>query len=92
MSTDQNNCKAVETEECIDDLAVQEPAPAVHSRWLTTANRLLRLYVANANHSDNVVEVFTYVMTVYAPVWFHIKIKVGVHGRIATYLETNTVF
>jgi len=79
LSTDQkylfNMCKAVETGQCLEDLALQKPGPVVHSRWLTTANRLLRLYVATAIPSENLVELVTYVMTVYAPLWFHIKVR-----------------
>ena len=77
LSTDQrylfNMCKAVEIGQCSGDLALQKPGPIVHSRWLTTANRLLRLYVATNKPSKNLVELVTYVMTAYAPLWFHIK-------------------
>ena len=79
LSSDQkylfNMCKAIEIGQCSDDLALQKPGPVVHSRWLTTANRLLRLYVATDNPSKNLVELVTYVMTVYAPLWFHIKTR-----------------
>ena len=79
VSSDQkylfNMCKAIEIGQCSDDLALQKPRPVVHSRWLTTANRLLRLYVATDDPSKNLVELVTYVMTVYAPLWFHIKTR-----------------
>jgi len=46
----------------------------VHSRWLTTANRLLRLFVATPSPSENLTTLVKYVIKVYAPVWFHIKV------------------
>jgi len=66
LSTDQqfmyDMCQAISIRQCFPDLALHKPGPIVHSRWLTTANRLLHLYVAILN-------------TVYAPVWFDIKTK-----------------
>ncbi|KAK2578323.1 hypothetical protein KPH14_012624 [Odynerus spinipes] len=47
----------------------------VHSRWLTTANRILTLYVATTNPSYNLKTLVEYVMKVYAPVWFSIKMQ-----------------
>jgi hypothetical protein len=47
----------------------------VHSRWLTTANRLLRLYISTKNPSTNLKILTNYVMKVYAPSWFTIKMK-----------------
>ena len=38
-------------------------------------NRLLWLHVATAIPSENLVELFTYVKTVYATLWFHIKTR-----------------
>jgi len=46
-----------------------------HSRWLTTANRLLRLYVSTEKPSRNLVHLATFIMRVYAPMWFAIKSK-----------------
>jgi len=79
LSTDQqylyNICKAVASGSCNPDLALQKPGPLCHSRWLTTANRLLRLYVSSEHPSNNLVQLATFVMKVYAPVWFNIKTK-----------------
>ena len=44
-----------------------------HSRRPTTANRLLRYYVTQANPFRNLILVAEYVMKVYAPMWFKIK-------------------
>lgn len=66
-------CCAVSTGICPDDLASKKPGPVVHSRWLTTASRLLRLYVSTIEPSDSLVELTTYVVKVYASVWFNVK-------------------
>jgi hypothetical protein len=79
LSNDQqylyDMCRAVSSGVCPEDLAFKKPGPVVHSRWLTTANRLLRLYIASRNPSENLVELVTYVIRVYAPVWFHVKVQ-----------------
>jgi len=79
LSTDQqylyNICKAVSYGICSPDLAFQKPGPVCHSRWLTTANRILRLYIATECPSENLTTLATFIMKVYAPVWFHIKTK-----------------
>jgi hypothetical protein len=54
-------------------LASYKPGPVVHSRWLTTANRILRLYVSTKKPSQNLVLIVTFIMKVYGPMWFKIK-------------------
>ena len=44
-----------------------------HSRWVTTANRVLRLYVATQDPARNLCDVMNYIMVVYVPMWFKIK-------------------
>ena len=39
-----------------------------HSRWLTTANRILRLYVSTDKPSQALKIIIEYIMKVYAPV------------------------
>ena len=56
-----------------DPVFKRDPGALNHSRWLTTANRLLRYYVTQANPSRNLLLVAEYVMKVYAPMWFKIK-------------------
>lgn len=79
LSTDQqyllDMCQAISTGQCSPDLALHKPGPIVHSRWLTTANRLLRLYVATEDPSKILKTLVMYVIKVYAPVWFNIKTK-----------------
>ncbi|GBN56983.1 hypothetical protein AVEN_233686-1 [Araneus ventricosus] len=79
LSDDQRYLKemfqAVSVGNCPTDLANIKPGPVVHSRWLTTASRILRLYVSTRNPSDNLVILVTYIMNVYTPDWFGIKMK-----------------
>lgn len=58
-----------------EDLARRNPGRLAHSRWVTCANRILRLYVATSNPSENLVKLATYVVKVYAPIWFRIKMN-----------------
>ena len=44
-----------------------------HSRWLTTANRILRFYVSQANQFTSLILIAEFIMKVYAPMWFRIK-------------------
>ena len=64
LSTDQrylyDMCIAVQSGVVNQNLAVKSPGNINHARWLTRANRILRLYVS------------TY-LNLYAPGWFHIK-------------------
>lgn len=44
-----------------------------HARWLTTANRLCRLYIATIIPSQQLKDIVTFILKVYAPAWFRIK-------------------
>jgi hypothetical protein len=44
-----------------------------HSRWLTTANRILRLYISTKNPVQTLQLLAKFIVQVYAPVWFGIK-------------------
>lgn len=57
------------------------PGPICHSRWLTTACRILRLYVStspNDQHYDSLLLLATFIIKVYAPIWFTVKQKPSV--------------
>lgn len=77
LSSDQGYllelCRAIVGENWSVDLANKTPGKMAHARWLTTASRILRLYVATVGPSDALVTLATYVVKVYAPVWFTIK-------------------
>lgn len=77
LSTDQRYLldiySAVSRGYCSDSLAQRSPGKLAHSRWLTTANRILRLYVATEQPSDTLEKITHFIMRVYAPMWFKIK-------------------
>jgi hypothetical protein len=77
LSTDQKYLydihKAITEGHVSEQLAERLPGNLNHSRWLTTANRILRLYVATENASKDLVTLTSFIMTVYAPMWFSIK-------------------
>lgn len=77
LSSDQKYlyemCHAISSGYVSRDLALRAPGNMSHARWLTTANRILRLYVASEAPSANLLSLTTFVMRVYAPMWFLIK-------------------
>lgn len=79
LSTDQKYllqiCVAVTQGSMSTDLANRQPGKLAHSRWLTCANRILRLYVATKSPSESLAELAKFVIKVYAPTWFSIKTK-----------------
>ena len=68
-------CLAVKCGSISESLSSREPGKMVHSRWLTTANRLLHLYVSTSQPSQSLVTLAEYIIKVYAPLWFEIKLK-----------------
>ena len=66
---------AVSRGECSHALAQRQPGTLNHSRWLTTANRVLRLYVTTSEPSEQLKTLATYIVRVYAPMWFCIKTR-----------------
>ena len=56
-----------------ENLANKNPGKMAHSRWLTTANRILRLYVSTVEPSQTLKIIVKYITKVHAPVWFAIK-------------------
>ena len=66
-------CQAVSTGKVSKELSTRSPGILHHARWLTRANRILRLHVSTSNPSRNLKELVKVVMFLYAPGWFHIK-------------------
>ena len=66
-------CHAVSKGSCPPNLEHRNPGPLNHSRWLTTANRILRLYIACQQPTEQLITLVTFIMRVYAPTWFKIK-------------------
>ena len=56
-----------------DPVFERDPEALNHSRWLTTANRILRFYVSQANPFTSLILIAEFIMKVYAPMWFRIK-------------------
>uniref|UniRef100_A0A8D9A187 Uncharacterized protein n=2 Tax=Cacopsylla melanoneura TaxID=428564 RepID=A0A8D9A187_9HEMI len=77
LSTDQKYLLkimiAVSSGICDEDLLKTKPGIMSHSRWLTTANRILRLYVSSNDPSETLKTLATFIMKVYGPMWFAIK-------------------
>ena len=79
LSADQqyllDMCKAINAGHCSRDLEKKLPGKLSHARWLTTANRILRLYISTENPSEELLLLTEYTLKVYARVWFSIKMK-----------------
>ena len=92
LSTDQmylyDLCDVVSKWICSAALLRRNPGALSHSRWLTAANRLLRLYVSTGDPSDNLTILVTCIVKVYAPMWFLIKSKQSCKDGARHLLET----
>ena len=83
LSTDQKYgyriVMAIRAGKIAVDLANMDIGPVCHSRWLTTANRLLRLYVSKHGFKGknllNLKLIVEFVIGVYYPIWFDVKVK-----------------
>ncbi|CAH2109254.1 unnamed protein product [Euphydryas editha] len=56
------------------DLSLRYPGNMCHSRWLTTANRILCLYASKEKPTKNLKSLATFIIRVYFPIWFSIKL------------------
>ena len=52
---------------------ISSPGTIHHARWLTTANRLLRLYMSLEDPPYNLCKLIDYIVKVYSKSWFKIK-------------------
>ena len=83
LSTDQYYAylihEAIRTGKISARLASLEIGPVNHSRWLTTANRFLRIWCSKhrlkGKNLANLQQIIEYIMRVYLPNWFNTKIK-----------------
>ncbi|XP_065670747.1 uncharacterized protein LOC136089067 [Hydra vulgaris] len=83
LSSDQNYaykiCQTVINGTLTEDLANQKPDTLVHSRWLNTGSSLLLLWVCKhgleGDNLKNLVLIVKFLVTVYFPMWFQIKVK-----------------
>jgi hypothetical protein len=79
LSTDQaylfEAWKALVSGDWSSALANRDPGTMCHSRWLTTASRIMRSYASDTHPSPEFVHITTFVVNVYCPTWFHIKMN-----------------
>lgn len=79
LSTDQRYlwdiCQAVINGNCSSGLFQRQPGKLSHARWITTANRIMRLYISSSEPSNQLQTLAEFVMRVYAPMWFTIKLN-----------------
>lgn len=77
LSSDQKYlyeiCSAISEGRLATDLENREPGKMAHSRWLTMANRVLRLYVSTESPSESLITLTEFIVKVYAFTWFEIK-------------------
>lgn len=76
-------CCAISKGVLSEQLKKRKIGPICHSRWTTTANRILRVYVSDEEPSDILKTIAEFIVKVYAPAMFAIKHKSSmVYGPI----------
>lgn len=66
---------------CDEKLAQKKPGTVSTARWLTTAARVLRLYISKENPSQALKKLVQFIVKIYAPFWFLVKSKPqAIHG------------
>ncbi|CAG9826869.1 unnamed protein product [Diabrotica balteata] len=79
LSSDQSYlydiCQAISNGNVYENLANRSPGKLAHSRWLTMANRVLRLYVGTEHPTSRLKDLVQFIIKVYAPMWFFIKLN-----------------
>jgi hypothetical protein len=53
----------------------RKPGPVNHSRWLTTATRILIIYTRTLSPSENLKVIVTFIVKSYAPIWFTVRVQ-----------------
>ena len=75
-----------------ESLAKRHPGNMSHARWLTTANRLLRLYVATESRDENLLLLVNFILKMYAEMWFRKKCIPQVqNGLVNLFLMLNAM-
>ena len=65
--------QAIKTGVISVDLLQEKPGPMSHARWLTTASRICRLFVATVQPSQELYAIALFVVCHYRLMWFQIK-------------------
>lgn len=68
-------CEIISSGDCSLELSKRHPKKLWHSRWMTTANRILRLHVGTGSASSELKCLSEFIVIVYVPIWFNIKNK-----------------
>lgn len=58
---------------CPENLSHKSPGIISHVHCLTTANRILLVYIGTQDPSNELQALAEFIMNVYAPAWFRIK-------------------
>ena len=70
---------AIRSGNCPLDLVIMDIGPVYHARWLTTANRFLKLWVSKHTFKGkdlaNLRLIVGFIVGVYYPLWFLAKVK-----------------
>ena len=83
LSTDQELSyklvKAIRSGHLPKDIALRKPGAVVHSRWLTFGESMCFLWMSQHGLEGELLErlelIVTFVVSVYFPMWFNIKVK-----------------
>ena len=77
LSTDQQClleiCNGINAGECSIELSIRNSGCLNYSRWLTTAKKILKLYVSIKIPSEKLQALVMLIIRVFAPMWFTIK-------------------
>ena len=65
--------EGISSTELRHDFQHSMPGNLSHARWLTKANRILRLYMSRISPSKKLNKIVRFIVNVYAPSWFYIK-------------------
>lgn len=79
---------------CDQNLATIKPGKLNKARWLTTASRILRLYMTKSKPSKKLKLLVTFIVKIYAPFWFLVKSRPkAIHGsrHIFQYIQWTRV-
>ena len=91
LSSDQRYlydiASAVQVGKVSPNVATKQPGTLHNARWLTLANRLLRLYVSTDSPTKPFTRIVSFILNHYAPSWFQIK-----HHSLATDGPNNLLF
>lgn len=68
-------CRVVSQGNCPPEFLNRTPGKNSHSGWLTTASKIIRLYITTEETSEELTVLATFIARMYAPMWFGIKQK-----------------